>query len=362
MPEIWLNYGITDVVLDIRAENLDQQLQTQGKTLDDSTILSKLESLDTSKPLEIVVLHNSPVVQQTLGKIFEKCEQKSQPIPRILADKKIIMQVKAGLPEGSQVMEFGAESLSNSSLVFISEVEFDGLFGFETIATRLIKKFGKEEMLSAYEKRSGDLPASGQTVENMQVANKFTDNFEILGIDVAANSKGIVDLSIGHPSKTSVSKSFLESSILETEKHKTLIISTGKETSNDSLGKSLNSLWNCYPVIKNEGLAVLLGECKNGVGSEAIHQVIEGRLNPDKIKKPVQYINGMENLLYLNTIQEKLKIALISILPEFYTKKLNIKSLGGMKLALDYIIRVQGANQKISIVNDGARLLLKEKS
>ena len=26
MPEIWLNYGITDVVLDIRAENLEQKI------------------------------------------------------------------------------------------------------------------------------------------------------------------------------------------------------------------------------------------------------------------------------------------------------------------------------------------------
>jgi len=25
MPEIWLNYGITDVVLDIKAENLEQK-------------------------------------------------------------------------------------------------------------------------------------------------------------------------------------------------------------------------------------------------------------------------------------------------------------------------------------------------
>jgi len=31
MPEIWLNYGITDVVLDIRAENLEQKIDSDGK-------------------------------------------------------------------------------------------------------------------------------------------------------------------------------------------------------------------------------------------------------------------------------------------------------------------------------------------
>ena len=31
MPEIWLNYGITDVVLDIRAENLEQKIDSEGE-------------------------------------------------------------------------------------------------------------------------------------------------------------------------------------------------------------------------------------------------------------------------------------------------------------------------------------------
>ena len=32
MPEIWLNYGVTDVVLDIKAENLGHQIKNTGKT------------------------------------------------------------------------------------------------------------------------------------------------------------------------------------------------------------------------------------------------------------------------------------------------------------------------------------------
>ena len=49
MPEIWLNYGITDVVLDIKAENLEQKIDSEGKILDDSAITEKLNTLDLSK-------------------------------------------------------------------------------------------------------------------------------------------------------------------------------------------------------------------------------------------------------------------------------------------------------------------------
>ena len=360
MPEIWLNYGSTNVVLDIRAENLDQELRTEGNVQSDSQIEEKLGSLNLEKPIELVVLNNSKSIKKTINIIFEKCSQKSIPKPRILADKKIINLLKPGLPEDSVISEFNKTELSNSSLVFIGEMEFDGLFGFETVATRLTKKFGNEHMLSAYEQRKENLPVPGQETENIKIAQNFTDSFEIISIEIAANNKGIVDLSVGHPkSTTSISKSFLSSAEKSVEKHKTMMISTGKDSSNDTLGRSLASLWNCYKGIKDNGFAILLGECTNGVGSEAIQHFIEGRISLDRLKKPSKYVNGMEELLFLTEIQKKFQVGMISILPEFYFKKLNIFSFGGIKQAMDNVLKTQGIKQKIAVVSDGARLLLK---
>ena len=123
-------------------------------------LADKLDTLDISKPIELVVLNNSKSVQKTLLALFEKCEQKSSPKPQIYADKAIMNFVKSYLPEGIIISEFENNELSKSSLVFVGEMEFDGLFGYETIATRLIKKFGKEEMLNAYNQRKGNLPCS----------------------------------------------------------------------------------------------------------------------------------------------------------------------------------------------------------
>jgi len=359
MPEIWLNYGPTDVVLDIQAENLGQQLAAEGKILDDAEINSRLDSLDLTKPLEIVVLNNSKEVQKTLLALFAKCEQKSLRIPRIFAEKKIMDALKNSLPEGSSISEFEKPELSNS-LVFIGEMEFDGLFGFESIATRLLRKFGTEEMLLAYEKRKGELPAPGQDIENVSVAKQFVDKFEIFAIEIASNSSGIVDMAIGHPSSTmSVSKPFVESATKEIGKHRTLFISTGKESSNDSLGKSLSALWNCSEAVRNEGLAVLLAECTHGIGSSAIQYYIEGQMSLDRLKKPAKYINGMETLLFLTELQKKFQVGIVSILPEFYLKKLNILSFSGVAQAMNHILKVQGARQKVVVVSDGARLLLR---
>ena len=360
MPEIWLNYGITDVVLDIKAENLEQKIDSEGKTLEDSAINEKLEKLDLSKPMELVVLHNSKSIQKIISSLFTLCEQKSKPFPKILAEKRILNQVKAGLPEGSSINEFDDVEMSNSNLIFMGEMEFDGLFGYETISTRLIKKFGQESMLSAYAKRQGHLPVPGQYPESLQEAKKFTDNFEIQGIEIVANSQGIIDFSIGHPSETMSSTKILETnSIKDVGQHKTMVISTGKDASNDNLGKSFSSLWNCANAIKKDGLAILVAECKGGLGSDALQQFIEDRLTLEKLRNPTKYISGMEDLLFLSEVQKNFQIGLVSILPEFYAKKLNMISLPGIKYSMDYILKTQGQRQKVAVVTDGARMLLR---
>lgn len=360
MPEIWLNYGITDVVLDIRAENLEQKIDSDGKILEDTAINEKLSSLDLTKPMELVVLHNSKSIQKIISSLFTLCEQKSLQFPKILAEKKIMNLVKSGLPEGSSINEFDNTDLSNSNLVFVGEMEFDGLFGYETISTRLIKKFGQDSMLSAYAKRKSNLPAPGQLTESLDEAKKFADNFEIKAIEIVANSQGIVDFAIGHPSETILSTKTLESfAIKDIGHHKSMIISTGKDSSNDNLGKSLSSLWNCASAIQNGGLSILIAECKSGLGSDALQQYIEGRLNLDQLRNPSKYISGMEALLFLSEIQKNFQIGLVSILPEYYVKKLNMISLSGIKHSLDYILKTQGIRQKIAVVMDGSRVLLR---
>ncbi|MDH3276679.1 MAG: transcriptional regulator [Nitrosopumilus sp.] len=360
MPEIWLNYGITDVVLDIRAENLDQKIESEGTILEDSAINEKLSSIDLSKPMDLVVLHNSRSIQKIITSLFTICEQKSFPFPNVLAEKKIMNQVKAGMPEGSSINEFDNNELSNSNLVFMGEMEFDGLFGYETISTRLIKKFGQDHMLSAYAKRKENFPTPGQPTDSFEEAKKFSNNFEIQGIEIVANSKGIVDFSIDHPSKTLFLTKSLESfGVQDIEKQKSMIISTGKDSSNFNLSKSLSSLWNCSRAIQNGGLAILVAECKGGLGSDAIQQYIEGRFPLEKLKNPTKYIEGMEDLLFLTEIQKNFQIGLVSILPEFYVKKLNLITLSGIKESMDYILKTQGARQKVSIVSDGARTLIR---
>jgi hypothetical protein len=362
MPEIWLSYGPTEVVLDIKAENLERQIGLEGTNLSDSDIVSKLQSIDLTKPTEIVILESTKAVQKVISGLFEICNQKSLPKPRILVDKSNLHLVKNMFSDPSiSISEFDNSQITGTNLMFIGEMEFDGLFGYSTVSTKLLRRFGKEQMLEAYEKKTGNLPHPGEDLPTIEVAKKFTDGFEISSLEVVANSSGVVDVSIGHPSSTMVlSKSLSSATINDVGKHRVLFISTGKETSNETLSRSLSALWNCANAVKEEGLAILLAECKNGLGSEALLQYAEGSMSLDRLKSPAKYVDGMENLLFLTEIQKQFKIGIVSVLPHYYTKdKLAMIPFGGTKESMEYMLKTYGERQKAVIVSDGSRVLLR---
>ena len=363
MTEIWLNYGPTDLVVDVSAENLGEHITSQGETINGSKLAEKLGTIDTSKGTELAVLHDTPAVRETIAAICSTCEQKSKPIPRIIADSKTVASIKDFLPEGSAVSRMDTISIDAANLVFISELDLDGLFGFSTSAVKLLRKFGEEEMLSAYTKRVGNMPVPGQSTKCAEVANSFADKFEIQSVEIVANAQGILDVEIGHPSKTSqMSKKLEPASSIEAQETGALVVSTGKSSSNRTLSQALHSIWSAHTAVKNGGVAVLLAECAEGMGSHALQQFVEGRMNADRLKSPSKYVQGMEDLLYLGEIKKRIQIGLVSVLPEMYTKKLDLVHLDSSKKALEYMLKTRGQRQKITVVSDGSRVLLRQES
>lgn len=360
------------------------------RQLEPSEISDILRDIDVTGPFDLVLLHDSQAVRQVVSSVFMMCEQRAVQFPGILADRDILPAIKPGLPEGSVAAEFpvgaigggrgyargssssdgdanmgGAADYDASgrkrSLIFVAEAEFDGLFGYETVSTRLLRRFDSDGMLAAYAKRDGNMPSPGRRTGSFAEAVKFADRFEIGGIDIVASSGGISDIFVGHPSETAAKASAsLESGfMLDVEQQRTLIASTGKASSNATLGDALSSVWNCHQAVRDRGLLVLVAECARGLGPAAIRMRVEGRLQPEELSNPSTYVDGMEELLFLHEVQKRCQVALVSVLPEMYTKRLGLVSLGGMQESVVYLKKTQGARQRASVVMDGSRLLLR---
>lgn len=360
MPEVWLNYGAVDVVLDVRAENLGLVMEGSAGALSDDTMTEQLSDVDLSGSPTLVVLQDTAGVRQVISRLYGMCEAKSLPFPRILADEKARASIKQGLPEGSVVGMFdspGDDGLDND-LVFIAEVEADGLFGYRTVCTRLLRLFGGDNMLAAYGRRDGDLPVPGVETAPYQVARKFADQFEVLSIDVAGGRRGASQIQVGHPSMCDAGR--LAESYRTHGAHsvQAVIGSTGSASNNTTLADSLPSLWNVCGALKTGGQAVLLAECGGGLGSDALVWYAEGRMSQDDLRGSHEYVAGMEDVLFLEMMRKEADIVLVSALPDLYMRRLDIRSARRSQDALDGILQ-KSPRRKVAIMPDAARTILR---
>ena len=377
MPEIWLNYGSSDVVVDVRAENLGETISAeQSAALEGSELEKEIdEMIDVSAPAEMAVLNSTPAVHRLLGAVLDMCARRSAAPPRIVADRWVAAPLRAALPEGARV-ESGAvpavgggggkgrEPEAARATYFVAEAELDGLFGYETVATRLARRFGRDDaMLAAYAKRRGPAPAPGEDAAAADEARQFADRFEVRALEVVAGPAGISRVRAGHPSETSREvPRLLEAAAVRdghAGRHRSLVASTGKAASNDTLARSLSSLWNCRAAVPRGGLVVLLAECGRGTGAEAVQRFVEGRLDVADLRRPPRYIDGMESLLFLEEARRDIQVGIVSVLPELYTKRLGLVPLAGARAALGYALSTMGKRHKVSVLPDAARSLVR---
>ncbi|MDA7942075.1 MAG: transcriptional regulator [Nitrosopumilus sp.] len=357
MTEIWFSYGPTEAVLDVRAENEGARYSSDAGEMDDGALSAALAEAGLAGIPDLAVLHDTPAVRRTVASLFMLCAQKSAPPPRVLADRGVLRSLRAGLPEGCRTAEL--EAGDPGDLVFVSEVEFDGLFGYETAATRLLRRYGGEAMLTAYSRRDGNSPSPGRRTGAYEAALGFADRFEARAVDIVAGSGGMSGVWCGHPSKSGAPGMLEGSGVLDAEPHAAAMIGTGRAAGNATLSGSLRSLWNCAGAVKKGGLAILVAECAGGLGSAALRRRVEGGLPDASLRSPARYVGGMEDLLYLADARDRYQVALVSVLPELYSEKLGIVPVAGAGAAMGHALKAQGQRLKAAVITDGARILLR---
>ncbi|MFQ5969393.1 MAG: hypothetical protein ACE5J2_02720 [Nitrososphaerales archaeon] len=363
MPEIWLKYGSTEVVLDIKAENLLDYVSDEPEHLKDEQINAKLDAVTVKRDTHIAVLDKSLYVAKLALMLVDTMTKRSTERIAIDVPEDVINVYRNAFQDKDvQISKLCNGKFASNNAIFLSRTSFDPLFGYSGAPTSVLKYF-PNEMLDAYKARDGDMPKPGVANNALSIAHKFADGFDATSVEAILGTRGFADIIINKPSKAhadAISK--LESfSSVEVEKGKASIASSGNGQS--TLSHAMTSLWNCMDAIKEEGSITLLAECRDGFGSGALEALVEGKMNMDDAYSPAEYRDGLENLLYLAEVGEKYDLALISTLPEYYTNvRLGFKTFRRIKDALHYMLNVHGPKQKVLVISDARKVLLKPKN
>jgi hypothetical protein len=384
MPEIWLRYGSTDVVLDIRYENLLDHVSSNMQPLQEDQVTRSLDSVSLGDNTLVVALSSTKQVCRVIGMLAERARNKSpgsSPSPStgtgtahltIDAPPAMASDIRSALTAYPELVVNRADYKSLAerigkfqNTIFVSHVALHPMFGFSGVPTMLLRQFFHDKMPEAFLARSGDVPSPGAKTGSLNVALSCTDSLQATSIEIVANSSAIAGIHCGSIGEAFANASAHLASIssAESELAKSAIISASSEAGTHStLASSLDSLWNSLHIVKEGGSAVLLAENKNGAGAAAIQMWIDGRIKPENIKQQV-YLDGLEHLVYLEGLKQRYRLGIVSTVPQYYLRsRLGFHTYSGVKEALQDILSEHGKNHKVLVVSDADIVLLKQKT
>lgn len=287
MPEIWLRYGGTDVVLDIRFENLSSQVSSTFSAMPDEQAKAALDSVPVTDNMLVLALAPSRAVAKAVVSISEAARAKGYAAITVDVPAKAAGALRANLAAIAPADPQAAPSINRidyqsleerakkfQSTVIVSQAGFDPLFGFSGAPTALVRTLYPEKMAEAFSARKeGNVPAPGEQGEPLKIATSAIEGVIIpaaTSVELVANGAGIAGVHAG-----TVQEAFSRAveqlkavATVEADPVRSAIISAGSEAgTHATLAGALYSLWNAAHIVRGGGSAVLLAECREGVGA-----------------------------------------------------------------------------------------------
>jgi hypothetical protein len=374
MPEIWLRYGATDVVLDIRFENLSSQVSSTFAPMPDEQSKALVESVPVTDNMLVVALASSRATARVVSSIADMARAKGFSAT-IDVPAKTAGALRAGLaataPDPQAVLSINRidyHSLEEraakfASTVFVSQAGLDPLFGFSGAPTALVRNLYPDRMAGAFSARRGNVPAPGERGEPLKIAIESAPAGT--SVELVANGAGVAGVHVGTVQEafSKAVEQLASAAAVEADQVRSAIISASADAgAHSTLAGALNSLWNCVHIVREGGSAVLLAECREGLGGGALSAFAEGRLKPEQLAT-APYTDGLEHLLYLQELKQKYDLGLVSSLPHYYAAgRLGFATYAGARDALEKLLARNGKGHKALVVSDADITLLRTRT
>lgn len=384
MPEIWLPYGSVEVAVSIKAENLADQLEPNFPLMSEEALTESLRRVEVKERTCLFMPRPSRSSIDVMTRLIKTLTDKgiNPSTVTVATSREYAIYLRKQLIENKvNVSEIGGPTELIGSIdkvevkiprvlkecetpVLISDTGFDPLFGFAGGPTALVRHLGNGLMAEAFRRRKGDRPAPGvASSDSAAFADQVAELLgEAVSVEVLPGRGGVSGVYVDKPvaAHQAASQGLLGSSRVSVKSDlKVAMVSAGGLGFDGTLADSLRAVWNVVDALGDKGLVALIAECSGSLGSEALKRHITGRLDMEGLLHRGEYIDGLEDLLYVKTALRRYTLILVSALPDYYVEmKLGFHPCRKTGDALSYILNSLGSRTKVHLVPHGSATLL----
>jgi hypothetical protein len=362
--EIWVPYGDVESLLTLQAENLGELVDPapEGHAEELAQILK-----ERTKGFErLIICDSKPATLKLLKALAPHIPQDgalklNAPSPKSVEDG--VPGLKGRLtklsPASVAFASGGAEvklpqELAQGKNFFLATGEPDPLFGYSDarVAAALSYLVGARRV--AYDAREGDAPAFLQETKAYATLVSLLDGARESSY-VTLITKGGEPVSMVDGGAKDAKGHFFQQQL---NPAKGIAVGAGGRGYDDTFSSLLRLAMGTLGAVRKGGDVLLIGECREGIGSDALQMQAQGRISEASLRRGF-YADGMEEIGYLKRLKDDYSVTLLSSLPDLYASgRFKFRAAKSAGEALQKVFSSAGRGAKLHVFTRASETLL----
>jgi hypothetical protein len=355
MPELWIPYGAVENLVTLQAENLGAVAEPpSGQGSIEIEHMSELAKgatqifvCDLSPPTFEFLRGLLPVLVESPGVVL------AAPAPK---------RVESGIPElkgrvntlpppvspaGGAEAVFAAQLMERGAKLVVGSAKPDPFFGIADARVQACLNWVANSNAIAAGARGGMEPQPFQKTAAYDAMEGIASKIPEAKFLSLVSRGGKLWTVMEDAPFDAIKNAFPK---VQMPQAKGLVVGAGGRGYDDTFSQALRGIWSAMEGVKRTGSVLLMAECSEGVGSTALEMLVTGQM-PGGERRREKYVDGLEEVFYLNKLKEEYDVLLLSGLPETYARsKLGLTTAKGSAEAVGRMLNKVGRSGKMNVV------------
>jgi len=355
LPELWIPYGAVENLVTLQAENLGAVAEPP----------SDQGSIETEHMLELVkgaskifICDSTPATFEFLRSILPALGEPQGTSLVAPAPKR----VEAGVPElkgrvntlpppissaGGGEAVYAPQLLENGSKLVVGAARPDPFFGIADAKVQACLDWVANSNVIAAGARGGMEPQPFQKTAAFVAMEGMALRIPESKFLSLISRGGKLWTVMEDAPFDAIKNAFPRVQMSQT---KGLVVGAGGKGYDYTFSAALRAVWSAIDGVKRTGSILMMSECAEGMGSTALEMLVTGQMSGGERRRE-RYVDGLEEVFYLNKLKEEYDVLLLSGLPETYARsKLGLTTAKGSAEAVGRMLNKVGRSGKMNVV------------